>query len=92
MINKFKATCTRCGKTVFPGQGDTQNVNGKWVTSHSPNCPGTNIPIHRGKAPEALKEESAPMPTFEENSSLGFDTLFDELQAGRPDRDDEVPF
>lgn len=35
MINKYEATCRICGKAVLAYQGQTNKVNGAWLTEHT---------------------------------------------------------
>lgn len=88
MINKFKATCASCGKLVFPGQGDTEKIDGKWVTRHANNCSPTGVAIHRGSVSQTLKEPTPEPPQFDDIP----DADYDALNASRPDPEDDLPF
>lgn len=39
MTNKYSGKCSRCGLTVYSGEGNVEKKNGDWIVSHNGPCP-----------------------------------------------------
>jgi hypothetical protein len=52
MINKYEAICRICRKSVLAYQGQTNKINGAWVTEHNNNeaCQAAKARVERPRA------------------------------------------
>lgn len=46
MVNRYSGRCFKCGNFVREGAGQVHIVNGKWILSHTGECPQAVVSIH----------------------------------------------